>query len=554
MTALDGLLKSEPVFCLGSDLDWNSDAVIRNCLSVFKQHGGKATVFATHKTAALEGCSDYMETAIHPNFLPGSTHGKSFDEVIDHCFALYPDAKTFRSHSYFDNQVITEKMAARGIRYDANACLYRQPNLHPLRHCHIDVRIPSWLDDNIHWYHGGSWRLSELKAELETPGLKVINFHPPTVALNTPTRESLDALRSRLFQMDDADIMAHVFGGLGPRTFLIELLEWVKNRHRLLHFSEIYELARGDVVPVKPRSEKPKEDVRGRPAIVDDYARLSEEEKMLRVRTQYNSMSAKGRYATSRDYNNREIELDLISSVADVPRVLDLGCGNGYTALSLASRYDIKRIVGVDFSQTMIDGATSLMTEEFSGNTRVVPEFVCANVFDFIAGVKPGEFDLIITERLVVNLPTPESQLRLINESLDRLSAGGRMLLVEGSAQGFSLLNQVRAKCGLSVIPDQYQGNESSNKLDEQAIADIAVRRNDVVLRTMPNFSFYNLMSKVLHPLIVQPAEPKFTSVINDRARDVQRALNELDVRIGTMGAAVAWLFEKRAASTGELS
>lgn len=553
MTELDRILKSEPVFCLGSDMDWNSDAVIKDCLSVFKTHGGKATVFATHETSALQSFSDCTEVAIHPNFLPGSTHGKTFDEVIEHCFGLYPNTKTFRSHSYFDNQVITEKMAARGIRYDANICLYRQPDLHPLRHCHIDMRIPSWLDDNIHWYHGGSWRLDELKTELETPGLKVINFHSPTVALNSPTRASLDAVRGRLFQMDEADIAASVFGGAGPRTFLIELLEWLKSRHRLLHFSEIYQLGRIEgASPERLRPARPTEEVSGRPAILAGYAELSDEQKMLKVQNQYNSMSAKGRYATSRDYNNREIELDLISSVADVPRILDLGCGNGYTALSLASRFKLKRIVGVDFSQTMIDGAKSLLKEEFSGNVHVAPELVCANVFDFIAQVKPGEFDLIITERLVVNLPTAASQARLINESLDRLSIGGRLLMVEGSAQGFALLNQIRAKCGLPLIPDQYQGNESSNKLDERAIAAVAAGRKDVTLRSLPDFSFYSIMSKVLHPLVVHPAEPKFTSVINDCARDVQRALNELGVRIATVGAAVAWLFEKTGVSKEE--
>jgi SAM-dependent methyltransferase len=534
-------------------MDWNSDAVIRNCLSVLKAHGGKATVFATHKTEAIAGFSDCTELALHPNFLPGSTHGETFDKVIDHCFGFCPNARTFRSHSYFDNQVITEKMAGRGIRYDANICLYRESNLRPLRHCHIEARIPSWLDDNIHWYHKGSWQFTDLRAELETPGLKVINFHPPTVALNASTREWVDALRPKLFEMDDDDVAANIFDGVGPRTFLIDLLDWIKGRHRLFHFSEIYQLTRPDRSSVDGARSAGAQDVSGRPAILGDYAKLSEDERMARVRDQYNSMSAKGRYATSRDYNNRELELDLISSFAEVPRILDLGCGNGYTALTLASQFDLERIVGVDFSETMVAGAYSLLEEEFTNKLRVVPEFVCANAFDFIARTRRGEFDLIVTERLVVNLPNEGMQLELINDCLDRLEIGGRLLLVEGSAQGFEMLNQIREKSGLAIIPDRYQGNESSNKLDERAIEDIVAQRKDVTLRSIPNFSFYSIMSKVLHPLIVQPAEPKFTSIINDRARDVQAALNALDVRIGTIGAAAAWVFEKTVAS-GDLA
>lgn len=50
-----------------------------------------------------------------------------------------------------------------------------------------------------------------------------------------------------------------------------------------------------------------------------------------------------------------------------------------------------------------------------------------------------------------------------------------------------------------------------------------------------------------MHPLIVRPQEPKFTSVINDGAREVQAALNSLGVEMRTIGAAMAWLLEKKA-------
>jgi SAM-dependent methyltransferase len=539
------LLADGPVFCFGSDLDWNSDAVVRDYLSVVRAHGGKATAFATHKTAVLDEFKDILDAAVHPNFLPGSTHGNNFDEVIDHCFGLYPEAKTFRSHSYFDNQVITEKMAARGIRYDANVCLYRQAKLMPLRHCHIDMRIPSWFDDNIHWFHNGSWRLSDLRRELETPGLKVINFHPPTVALNLASKSAYDALRGVLPKMEQGDLSANRFDGHGPRTFLIDLLEWIGGRYRTMQFSEIYEIGRVDLSEERLLDRKPVADVSGRPKIDTDYSALSETERMQKVREQYNSMSAKGRYATSRDYNNREIELDIISMAGESRRVLDLGCGNGYTALSLASKFSFERIVGVDFSETMIAGANDLMAEEFE-NLRKKPEFVCANVFDYIEQVKPGEFDFVLTERLVVNLPSVESQIRLVHEILDRLPSAGRLLLVEGSAQGFAMLNKIREKCGLAAIPDRYAGNESSNKIDESVIRGIADGLGDVVVREMPAFSFYSLASKVLHPLIVRPEEPKFSSIINDRSREVQNALNALAIEMPTIGAATTWLFEKK--------
>jgi len=60
-------------------------------------------------------------------------------------------------------------------------------------------------------------------------------------------------------------------------------------------------------------------------------------------------------------------------------------------------------------------------------------------------------------------------------------------------------------------------------------------------------FSFYSVASKVLHPLLVAPAEPKFTAKINDKARLVQIALTEAGVSMPQFGAAKVWVIEKRA-------
>ena len=111
--------------------------------------------------------------------------------------------------------------------------------------------------------------------------------------------------------------------------------------------------------------------------------------------------------------------------------------------------------------------------------------------------------------------------------------------------QGFAQLNEIRAKCGLDIIPDRYAGNESSNKLDAATVQSFADARKDVRMREVRAFTFYSLASKILHPLIVKPEQPKFTSTINDRARDVQKAMNELGIELPAIGASATWLFEK---------
>jgi SAM-dependent methyltransferase len=550
MSPLEKMLSREPVFCFGSDTDWCNDTALTLLLDCFAQAQAKVTVFATHATPVLAERRDLVEVAVHPNFLPGSTHGATIDEVIGHVFSLYPQARSYRSHSYYDSQAMTEKMAARGIRYDANLCLYRQPSLAPLRHCHIDWRFPSWLDDNVHWRHSGSWRLEDLKRELETPGLKLINIHPPCLALNLPDRATLEQNRAQMRNGDLAFFRDRRHRGHGAGTFLAELLAWLRNRHPTYHLSDLDALHTATAAPaIDPRlAQAPAaREIEGRPEIGNAYSTADDEQRMALVRAQYDRFKERGRYATSRDYNNREIEIDAIRRNLTGTRILDLGCGNGYTLLALGAAMERGRLVGVDFSQTMIASALDLARDEFAGQLKLQPEFHCADVFTYLETVAAGAFDTVISERLVINLPSWQRQRSLIDGILDRLPAGGRYLMVEGSAQGFRQLNEIRRRCGLTEIPDRYPGNESSNKLDETLLAEAIAARRDVTLQHEPVFSFYSVASKVLHPLLVAPEEPKFSSPINDRAREVQVALTDAGVLLPQLGAAKLWVVEKRA-------
>ena len=58
-------------------------------------------MFATHKSTLIDSlaASGAVEVGLHPNFLPGSTHGRDLKSVIAHVCELYPRARCFRSHS-----------------------------------------------------------------------------------------------------------------------------------------------------------------------------------------------------------------------------------------------------------------------------------------------------------------------------------------------------------------------------------------------------------------------------------------------------------------------
>jgi SAM-dependent methyltransferase len=526
----------EPIFCFTSDIDWNHDNAIAAVLELFAKHGVKLTVFATHQTPIFSGYRN-LQIGVHPNFLPGSSHGATVQEVLDHVFGLFPDAETYRSHSYYDSHQLSEEMSRRGVAYDANLSLYMQDDIRPLRHCHGAWRFPTFFDDNIHWFHGGAWRFDQLRDRLLTPGLKIFNFHPYPIALNIPTLDYYRSKRAYFKTLSQEDIRAHQYQGEEPRQFLEELLEYVGRNHPTFHLRDLHRSLTRDSESTPPG------DIDGRPAMQRDYSTASLDQRKELVRQQYEQMDATNVYVTSRDFHLRELEIAAVSRHLALGKILDCGCGNGYTLLSLGKTFADCEMLGVDFSDNLIRGAETLR-EKLRPDLKSVPRFRREDILEFLRQCDE-RFDTIITERLVVNLPTEAMQQRVIEALIARLRPNGVYLMVEGSQQGFRALNQYRAVVGLAEIPDVYPGNESSRKLDEAWLANIVARTGVARIERTENFAFYNLASKVLHPLVVAPAEPKFSASINAHAASVQNALNTSGRALPDIGAGKLWVIRR---------
>src|SRR5207244_3974947 len=71
----------------------------------------RATWFVTHMSPAISRLRrnpELFELGIHPNFLPGSTHGDTPDAVLRHCRALVPDAVSMRTHCLVQSTLLLE--------------------------------------------------------------------------------------------------------------------------------------------------------------------------------------------------------------------------------------------------------------------------------------------------------------------------------------------------------------------------------------------------------------------------------------------------------------
>ena len=227
------LYKSRPVFCFTSDVDWAAEAALLIQQKIFDKYDIKATYFITHESPLIRKWHKVgkIDIGIHPNFLPGSSHGDSFDKVIDTVMKLVPDAHCFRAHRCFDVTPVTHKLVKRGLLYDSNLVTNLQQDLGPIEHESGLWRFPVFYEDGTHFEWRRSWDFSEFKDAFGQPGLKVISTHPMITALNVTTPEYWAALKEKFppdkwLRMTANEIEANMTRddrgdpAIGPKMFL----------------------------------------------------------------------------------------------------------------------------------------------------------------------------------------------------------------------------------------------------------------------------------------------------------------------------------------------
>lgn len=221
---------AEARFVLTGDVDWASEYCIESYVDHAASHGIVPTLFVTHRSAAIEraAAAGKVDLGIHPNFLAGSSHGASVDEVLDFVFDLVPDSVAARSHCFVDGSAIAAAEAARGILWDSNMCCHLQPDLPVLNHWNGVKRLPVFFEDDVHWKRGGGWSFADYRDAFASPGLKLLNFHPFVWALNMPGEDFYAAHKAHIptLTTEQAEALRH--RGPGSATFLDEIIAWVR--------------------------------------------------------------------------------------------------------------------------------------------------------------------------------------------------------------------------------------------------------------------------------------------------------------------------------------
>lgn len=162
--------------------------------------------------------------------------------------------------------------------------------------------------------------------------------------------------------------------------------------------------------------------------------------------------------ATTNDVHLRELEIaSLVTElrrlgVGPRSRVLDVGCGNGYSTLRVAEALPGVRFAGVDFSEQMIESANRLLASRPDLADRV--SFSVGDATD-LSGA-PKDVDAVITDRCLINLETLERQALAIRRIAERLRPGGHYVAIENFVEGHDEMNRLREAVGLAAIPVRW--------------------------------------------------------------------------------------------------
>ncbi len=169
--------------------------------------------------------------------------------------------------------------------------------------------------------------------------------------------------------------------------------------------------------------------------------------------------------------------------------VLDVGCGNGYVLSVLSEMYPDFEFYGVEFTKELFDIAQARNLKNvtfFNGDCRN-KNFISKKV------------DIIITERVLINIFNPNERLIAVKNFYELLNKGGRYLLIESFVESWQNLNMARKEMVLDIIPQSPQ----NRYIDEDFIKNIKeIGFKEINGVIPPNYlSTYFYMTRIFHHL-----------------------------------------------------
>ena len=191
---------------LSFDIDWAIDEVIDHTIQIIVKSDIKCTLFITHESPLLDNLKGHenIELAIHPNFNKFFTKEKneiysSPEDVLNQLKNYLPNVNISRSHSLTNSARWLSIYKRLNIKYLSNYVMFCQSDIQPFMHINGVVELPIFFADDGYLTILENNLLSKKymmdKILSRSNGLKVFDFHPIHVALNTTSLQHYESTR-----------------------------------------------------------------------------------------------------------------------------------------------------------------------------------------------------------------------------------------------------------------------------------------------------------------------------------------------------------------------
>ena len=164
--------------------------------------------------------------------------------------------------------------------------------------------------------------------------------------------------------------------------------------------------------------------------------------------------------ATTEDIHLRELEVSTITRtfselrVSSNGRVLDIGCGDGYSTLKVAQAMPSYSFLGIDYSEGMIANARKRLDAQPELKDRV--SFIVGDVTQLESVCGNSVYDVVTSDRCLINLETFDMQAHAIASIAKHIRPGGYYIAIENFIEGHDNMNKARHAVGLAEIPVRW--------------------------------------------------------------------------------------------------
>ena len=211
------------------DMEWASDEVMEYLIRLLKEYNIKSTLMVTHDTPLLGELrnSGLWELGIHPNFnkLLYGTDNRDYKNIIDDLLKIVPEAKCYRSHALTQGTLISVYIKSKDVIYDLNNYIPVESSIIPEPYASPGggVMLPFIFEDDL--LFSSEDKSFNVEAYFQKEGLKIFNFHPINIFLNTDTLERYESAKIHNHDFDKLSGFVNNTQ-LGSKDVLIAIIKY----------------------------------------------------------------------------------------------------------------------------------------------------------------------------------------------------------------------------------------------------------------------------------------------------------------------------------------